>query len=144
MNSNQNNNSNQLSTTKKPQIILLVDDEPSVHRFIGLLLSNSDKYVIISAFSGEEAIEKAKSLTGKIGLLLLDVMLPGIDGGTLYNKLQEIEVAADVPVIFQTGMHSNAVVEALVSEGKAELLRKPYKKDQLFAAIKAVLQKSDL
>lgn len=120
--------------------ILFVDDEISCHHFIDFMLSDiySNNYRIKKADSGEDALAIVEELTEKIDLLLLDFMLPDMTGYELYLQLQENEFTRDVPVIFQTGrsdIMSETEIKTLIEEGKAGVICKPYKKEDLFSAI---------
>lgn len=132
------NNSNQLSGTQKRQTILFVDDQQSIHDAVSLMLCDSD-YILEHAYNGEEAIEKAKSLAGKIDLLLLDLMMPDMTGVELYKQLRQEVLVGDVPVVFQTGTKDNIEIEAMVRTGKAELILKPCKKEELFTVINKLI-----
>ena len=140
-----NNNSNQLFQTKKHQIILFVDDEQNPHHLIRMMLHDMDNYVIESAYDGEEAIEKARFLEGRIALLLLDVMLPDMSGYEVYKALERDNLLAGVLVIFQTGLIGySAEITGLLKAGKAEIIHKPYNRAELFAAINRLQHKYGL
>lgn len=136
MNSDKNNNPNQLFRTKKQQIILFVDDEPSIHKALNMMFHDIGNYIIKSAYNGEEAIKKAKVLVGKIDLLLLDVMLLDMLGNEVYKVLERDKLLNDVPVIFQTGyIGHGAEITSLLKAGKAKIIYKPYTRVELLTAI---------
>ncbi|MFN3966458.1 MAG: PleD family two-component system response regulator [Endomicrobiia bacterium] len=83
----------------KPKI-LVVEDETDVVEILKMALIQSG-YEVDCAYDGEEALEKVKSF--KPDLILLDLMLPKIDGGSVNLKLKENPETAHIPVIVITG-----------------------------------------
>ncbi|MFD1880890.1 diguanylate cyclase [Paracoccus pacificus] len=81
-------------------VILIVDDEISNIEMIGAVLE--DSYEVRFARSGEEALLQARATPPD--LVLLDIVMPGMDGYELCRRLKQDEVLADVPVIFTTGL----------------------------------------
>jgi CheY-like chemotaxis protein len=95
--------------------ILLVDDDMTLHEMYAERLK-AEGYNIVSAYDGEEAIEKVE--TEMPELILLDIMMPKINGIDVLKKLRADEKTADIPVILLT---------ALVQEiNKIKELMKPY------------------
>lgn len=91
------------------QRILLVDDSPSSLAVMAGVLS---RYRLETAGSGEQAIESV--LRSPPDLILLDVRLPGMDGYETCRRLKRMDCAADIPIIFFTGLR-DAEDEALAS-----------------------------
>ncbi|KZS00399.1 HTH-type transcriptional regulator gntR-like protein, partial [Daphnia magna] len=80
--------------------ILIVDDEISNIEIINAALE--DSYEICFATSGEEAIKLARTVLPD--LILLDVLMPGMDGYEVCRTLKDDRLLADVPIIFTTGL----------------------------------------
>lgn len=80
--------------------ILLIDDEPDVRQVLQLTLELSYGWQIETAASGWEGINKAKTLTPDA--ILLDIMMPGLDGVATLNQLQTYPDTQKIPVIFLT------------------------------------------
>ena len=80
--------------------ILIVEDEPQINRLIELVLISGGFYNIKKAFDGLEALNMIKS--DKPDLILLDVMLPELDGFTLCKKIKEDEYLKSIQVIMLT------------------------------------------
>ncbi|MEW6557861.1 MAG: response regulator [Elusimicrobiota bacterium] len=81
------------------KIILIVEDEPAVADLLKFLFEK-DGYTTISASDGEEAISLATS--NKPDLILLDLMIPKIDGYSVYRQLQADETTANIRIIVLT------------------------------------------
>ena len=115
------------NTTK----ILLVDDEPGMLRYIKTLLEVDD-YKVETATTGEEALEKVeKGLTPD--LVLLDVLMPGIDGLETLGKLRQKQSGMKV-VMLSCVNDTRKVVQAM-KLGAQDYLTKPFEKAQLDAVI---------
>jgi CheY-like chemotaxis protein len=81
--------------------ILLVDDDMTLHEMYAERLKG-EGYVIVSAYDGEEAIDKAyKEIPD---LILLDIMMPKINGIDVMKKLREDEKTDDIPIILLTAL----------------------------------------
>src|SRR3989338_709202 len=81
--------------------ILVADDEPTVLQFCAFALER-DKHTVLTAETGPETL--GKLMAEKPDLLLLDVMLPGMDGYTLQLRMSENEALFKVPVIIMTAL----------------------------------------
>jgi CheY-like chemotaxis protein len=82
---------------KEAPLILVVDDEQNFREIISALLGASG-FKVVTAENGEEALDHAEKL--KPGLILLDMKMSGMDGGTVLAKLKEKEDMKDIKVIF--------------------------------------------
>jgi CheY-like chemotaxis protein len=111
--------------------ILLVDDEDVVRRAARLSLEKYG-YVVMTAEDGEQAIELFRSRGDEIGLVLLDLTMPGISGEQTLLALREIR--PDVVVLATSG-YSEAEAMGRFGEGAAAYIQKPYTADQLAAKV---------
>lgn len=115
-----------------PQV-LLVDDEKHVVNVVRAMLEQRSLEVVV-ATSGEEALTMLEEKLPD--LLLLDIMLPGIDGATLANKVKELPGAEQIPVIFLTGLVDPGEVQRGGNEiGGQYFLAKPFDAKELFSVI---------
>ena len=120
--------------------ILLVDDEPRNIRILQEILE--DDYELLTAGMGEEAFEKA--CNAKPDLMLLDVMLPDIDGLEVTRRLKENEETRDIPVILLTAV-GDAVPSTRYShaDGMAteadEYIPKPIDTEGLWEVVSSLL-----
>ncbi len=112
--------------TKK---IMIVDDEPDTVDLVKLVLE-TEGYEISVAYSGSEALEKIK--TEKPDMVLLDIMMPGMDGWAVRTKLLEDNETKDIPIVILTakaqpidkmiGLHVVGVVDYITKPfGRREL-----------------------
>jgi len=107
---------------KKPAI-LIVDDTPSnIHILVESL---GDEYDIKVAKNGRSAIEIA-GRTDKPDLILLDIMMPGMDGYEVCMRLKKSESTHDIPVIFLTAKNDPADEEYGLSIGAVDYISKPF------------------
>lgn len=83
--------------------ILIVDDEPDVLEVLGKRLLGAG-YQVIKAQSGQEAITKARNELPN--LIVLDIIMPDMDGGHVANVLKEDESTKDIPVVFLTCLYT--------------------------------------
>jgi CheY-like chemotaxis protein len=122
----------------KPKKIFLVDDD-EIHLAI---LENilKDKYETITAKSGKDALEYM--LSGVVpNLILLDILMPNLDGWETFNRLRAISFLQDVPIVFLTSLSEEAEVEHAQEIGAADYITKPYNKDDLLVRIEKILNK---
>ncbi len=104
--------------------ILVVDDEPSVTRNLKLNLESGGGYEVLGENQAANALAAARSF--QPDLILLDVMMPDMDGGEVAARLQADPLLRDTPVIFLTAIVSNEETDGheMVSGG-ATFLAKP-------------------
>ncbi len=102
--------------------ILLVDDTPANIRF--LVEALREDYELIIATSGPEALQLAA--TGKPDLILLDIMMPDMDGYEVCKKLKQDENTKDIPVIFVTAMTEKSDEEKGIGLGAVDYITKPF------------------
>jgi signal transduction histidine kinase/DNA-binding response OmpR family regulator len=115
-------------TAAKPRI-LMVDDDEEIRHVIGELLSFSG-YEVTGAASGQQGLELAAKL--KPDLILLDIMMPGMDGWTVLKKLQANGKLAEIPVIVLSAVSDT---EMALTQGAASVLLKPVDTAHLTAEI---------
>ncbi len=115
--------------------ILVVDDEENIVEFLKTTLSK-EGYDVIEAYSGEEAIEKVSSLSPD--LVLLDVMLPGIDGFEVAKRLRQF---SDVPIIMLTARDEDMDKIIGLEMGADDYVVKPFNPKELIARIKSIFRR---
>lgn len=104
--------------------ILYVEDEPDIQAIARLTLEAVGGFTVEVCSSGEEAIRRAVSF--EPDLVLLDVMMPGMDGPTTLKALREIPALKTTPVMFMTAKAQPAEVEHFKSLGAIEVIAKPF------------------
>jgi two-component system alkaline phosphatase synthesis response regulator PhoP len=116
--------------------ILVVDDEEYMHRLMGHHLARAG-YEIIGARNGQEAVQRA--LGEKPQLVLMDVMMPEMDGLAALKELKKAEGTRGIPVIMLTTNARMLTKEESASSGAAAFFTKPFSPTQLLLEIKRLL-----
>jgi CheY-like chemotaxis protein len=104
--------------------VMLVDDEDDIRTIGNLSLSRVGGWQTVLASSGAEAVEKAAA--EKPDLILLDVMMPGMDGPTTFGKLRAQEATARTPIIFMTAKIQKQEVARYLELGALGVIGKPF------------------
>lgn len=112
--------------------ILLVDDEAIIQDAVGEMLNWLGFRVTIAA-NGEDAIELIKESPQKFDLIILDMVMPGMNGRECYKKLKEINPS--LKVLVSTGYSCDIDPQQLLEDGILGILEKPYESSQLTQAI---------
>jgi len=114
--------------------ILLVDDDETVQEFGAMALSSLDRDVIVAA-GGAECLEAVARRPDSIGLVVLDMLMPGMDGREVAAKLRE--AGFEAPILLCSGYDMSPADVA--AAGATAFLSKPYRMRQLTDAAKALL-----
>lgn len=117
-------------------VILIIDDEKDIVKVLKKRLSDAG-YEVVSAKDGFAGLAKAKEFLPD--LILLDVMMPGLDGLQVKVKLSEDETAPDVPVIFLTAKGKVPDKVAGLRLGADDYVTKPFDFEELLARIESVI-----
>ncbi len=104
--------------------ILMVDDDADIRTIAHLSLTAVGGFTVELCGSGPEAIQKAGAFAPD--LILLDVMMPGMDGPTTLNGLRQIPSLAQTPVVFMTAKVQPQEIAQLVACGAMDVLAKPF------------------
>ena len=119
--------------------ILVVDDNESN---IDMILAILKAYDVIPSTSGEDALELIKEES--IDLVLLDILMPGMDGYTVCQRLKNQPDTRDVPIIFITAKSDEESIEKAYDLGGADYVTKPFKPKELLARVKVQLKLQDV
>jgi two-component system alkaline phosphatase synthesis response regulator PhoP len=125
-------------TDATPKKILVVDDEPDVASLLTLMLK-SQGYAVITAGDGQEALEKARGEAPD--LILLDVMLPRMDGYKVARMLKFDENYSQIPIIMLTAKIQDRDKQTGLEMGANDYLTKPFDTAALLDKIKVLLDK---
>ncbi|MFB2938251.1 PAS domain S-box protein [Aerosakkonemataceae cyanobacterium BLCC-F154] len=120
------------------ELILIVDDETAI-RDITKTSLESHGYKVISACDGQQAIATYKQNQDKINLVLLDMMMPNMDGSTTINEFQKIN--PNLSIIAMSGLTANAVNAEAASQQVKGFLSKPFTAEELLVTMQKVLHK---
>ncbi|MDM8522250.1 response regulator [Desulfococcaceae bacterium HSG8] len=117
--------------------ILIVDDEPMNHDIFKALMYK-EGYDLISAANGLEAIEKAREYMPDV--ILLDVMMPEMDGFEACRRLRADDLLAEVPIVMVTTLDDKESRLTGIEAGADDFLTKPYDKDELRARVRTIVR----
>jgi two-component system, OmpR family, response regulator len=109
--------------------ILYVDDEPDIRTVARMALETVGRFTVKLCASGAEALGEAPGFAPD--LILLDVMMPEMDGPATLAALRQLPECATTPVVFLTAKVQSSEVEDLKSLGAIEVVAKPFKPMQL-------------
>ena len=115
--------------------IMVVDDDPNIQQLINLYLTK-DGFDVVCAGSGDEALDMFKSTPPS--LILLDVMLPGMDG---WQVCREVRKVSNIPIIMLTAKDETFDKVLGLELGADDYIVKPFDPKELTARIKAVLRR---
>lgn len=104
--------------------ILYVEDEPDIRAVAKLALEAVGGFTLEICSSGQEALEKAEAFGPQ--MMLLDVMMPEMDGPTTMRRLREIPALANVPAVFMTAKVQPQEVKEYKALGAVEVIAKPF------------------
>jgi two-component system OmpR family response regulator len=122
--------------TKPLNCILYVEDEPDIRMVAQMALEAVGGFKVIACASGQEALEAAPGAGAD--LLLLDVMMPGMDGPSTLKGLRELPATASTPVIFMTAKVQAAEVAVYKGLGALEVIPKPFDPMELSTQIQRI------
>ncbi|MEG4212355.1 EAL domain-containing protein [Microcoleus sp. S13_B4] len=117
---------------KKENVILIVDDNPNNLKLLFDFLKDSGFKVLV-AKDGESALEKLQEVSPNI--ILLDVMMPGIDGFETCYRLKASVVTKDIPVIFMTALTDRVDKVKGLSMGAVDYITKPFQQEEVLARV---------
>lgn len=116
-------------------LILVVDDDPDTCQLVSTMLSN-DKMQVEAAFDGFHGLELTKHL--QPALVLLDVMMPGMDGWETYQNMRAV---SDSPVLFLSALDDIKSIAQGFDLGAADYVTKPFSPDELRGMVAKALEK---
>lgn len=117
--------------------ILIVDDNPDIREVLSVLLS-SENYEIEEAENGRAAIEKLFDSRNNFDLIILDIMMPGMNGIEVCSRVRE---KSQIPILFLTAKsQDNDMIEAY-SNGGDDFLVKPFSRTELVLKVKSLIRR---
>ena len=117
--------------------ILVVDDDPALLQTISIVLREQG-YEVITAGNGQEMLESMESC--EPDLVLLDVLMPHLDGFQLLERIKSNERYADLPVLMVSSLPAEEATVKTLGLGAADYIRKPFRVRELLARIQAQLR----
>ena len=132
-----------MAKKRKPEMkktVLVVDDEKDIVDLIKYNLEKENEFDVLTAYNGKDAIEKA--MEKKPDIILLDIMMPELNGFDVCKKLKAEKSTENIPVIFLTAK-SNEIDEIIGLElGADDYIQKPVSPRKVIARIKSVIRRS--
>jgi two-component system, OmpR family, response regulator len=120
----------------KSESILIVEDEASIASFVSLYLKNAG-YSVRTAASGEDALAQVSA--GAPAMIILDLMLPGIDGIEVCRRIRK---TSDVPILMLTARDEDVDKIIGLEVGADDYLTKPFNPRELVARVKSILRRA--
>jgi len=118
------------------QTLLVIDDQEENLRILGAILTMMG-YDLIPAFDGKQALQR---LSARLpDLILLDIVLPDIDGVALCRKIKENPAWHEIPIIFVSASDDKNLVVQALETGGVDYITKPYNKAELISRVRAHL-----
>ena len=125
---------------RRPRRILAVDDERHIVRLVQVNLERAG-YQVVTAFDGREALEKVES--EQPDLVVLDVMMPYMDGFEVLQTLRKNQSTRDLPVIMLLSRANDVDVFQGWQSSRDGFLMKPFNPMELVSFVKRILDKND-
>lgn len=122
--------------TSPTENILVVDDQAENRQLVESYLRGAG-YNVFLAENGEEAVAQCEK--DAVALVLLDVLMPGIDGFETSRRIRALQSAADTPIIFLTALSDSATQDKARAIGAADFIGKPINKAELLMRVKSLL-----
>jgi DNA-binding response OmpR family regulator len=122
--------------TEPPATILIVDDEPQNRKLLDLILQ-ADGYRTVLAGSGEAALTLVAEHAPD--LIVLDVVMPGLDGYGVVERLRADPATANIPIIMATADDDRRTHRAGLEAGADEVLTKPFDRGELWMRVRNLL-----
>lgn len=121
------------------ETIVIIEDDSAIRSVLSIALKGAGYTIVKEAESGDEGLKLVNEL--KPSLILLDLMLPGIDGFSVCSKIRENPETASIPIIMLTARSDeNDIIRGLEC-GADDYITKPFSRQVLLARIRAVLRR---
>ena len=124
---------------KGTETILIVDDEDLVLE-VGQKFLKFMGYQVLTARDGEEALEVYRTHQGKIDLVILDLVMPKMEGGEVFDRLKQI--SPDVKILISSGYSIDGEASKLLERGAHGFIQKPFDMKQVSQLIRTILNNS--
>jgi len=127
------------STSKLPtaeETVLLIDDDETVAE-VGKQMLKCFGYKVVSANSGNSALEFYKENQNRIDMIILDMVLPDMDGGDAYDRLKEINPG--IKVLLASGYDIDHQAKDILERGCDDFIQKPFSISQISEKVRGIL-----
>lgn len=129
-----------MSKKSQKKRILVVDDDPNMIKLIQFYLLKDD-FEIMPCTKGQEALEVLKKVNFEV--ILIDVLMPEMDGHTLLKKMKE-ELKIETPIVVVTAHGASDNLMKMIDDGAYDILQKPFTTNRLKLTLRNALIHTDL
>lgn len=116
--------------------IFYVEDEPDIQHVVRLVLENLGGFDVMICSDGEQALKVVEDFLPD--MIILDVMLPGMDGPSVFESMRSMPTLAQVPFVFMTAKAQTKDIDYLKSLGACDVVTKPFDPLTLVNQINAI------
>jgi sigma-B regulation protein RsbU (phosphoserine phosphatase) len=125
--------------------VLIVDDTPEIRDMLGVILESAGYQDLLFAESAAEAFERlgisgSGALPVDVDAVLMDVMMPDLDGVEACRRIKAVERFRDTPIIMVTAMSEAGFLEAAFAAGAVDYLTKPVNRLELLARVRSAVR----
>jgi CheY-like chemotaxis protein len=124
--------------SEQSPLILIADDEDDIKMILSMYLETCGLRVL-TAYDGLDAIERIKE--SKPDLVLMDIMMPVLDGVEVTRQIKSAEETRDIPIVMLTAAAQSEMVERALKAGAEEYIAKPFEPDRVKEVIDRILSK---
>ena len=117
--------------------VLVVEDDANMQGFLQEVLA-SEGYSVLTASDGKEALTQA--LTRKPDLILLDLVMPNLDGVTFCKAIRADQRTQNVPIVVVTSLNMQAKLDESMAAGADDFIGKPFDVQDLLARVRSMLE----
>jgi len=121
------------------ETILLVDDEEMII-YVGRAMLERLGYRVFTAPGGRQAVEAVTEMGNEIDLVILDMIMPGMDGGKTFDRIREIK--PDLPVMLSSGYAINGQANEIMSRGCNGFIQKPFNISEFSKQVRKILDEA--
>nr|WP_319396221.1 ATP-binding protein [uncultured Desulfobacter sp.] len=125
---------------KGRETVLIVEDEDEV-REVGVSLLDALGYQVFQARNGEQCLDLITNHPGKIMLVILDLIMPVMDGKETFHRIQELD--PDIKILISSGVNMDEETKELLCDGRHHFMQKPFSMDRFSKAVRRILDQPD-
>jgi DNA-binding response OmpR family regulator len=122
----------------RPSVILIIDDDPAIREILAILLE-AEGYVVEEAEDADSGL--ARLARDGIDLVIVDMMLPGVDGLEFCRAVRGRSATADVPIVVVTASIDRSAREAALAAGADDFVAKPVDAAELYNRVRTCLER---
>ena len=126
--------------TKELKKILYIEDEPDIRDIAKLVLENVGGFEVAVAEGGQEALDMVEGFSPD--MILLDAMMPGMDGPTTFQELRKLDTTRETPIAFLTAKLMEGDVAGFLEMGAVGVIAKPFDPMSLSDQVKELWAKT--